>query len=131
MNLLCVIPKADFNEEKQMLLVAYCALVGKPFPTHLVDCLGMNYPNFFVVFIAMTWHELVWQCGNTVLFHFLFLWHCFQHEINITVYSHTPTYLQHTLISERTKSLSRFDFLLHVFASSQMFSHSSELASNS
>lgn len=45
MNLHCLIPRANFNEEKQTLLVAYCALVGRPIPAY---CLGMNYPNFFV-----------------------------------------------------------------------------------
>lgn len=53
MNLDRVIPKANFNEEKQKLLFAYCALVGRPFATYFEQksvCLGMNYPNFFVAF---------------------------------------------------------------------------------
>lgn len=53
MNLHCVIPRANFNEEKQTLLVAYCALVGRPIPAYFERngvCLGLNYPNFFVPF---------------------------------------------------------------------------------
>ncbi len=54
MNLHCVIPKANFNEEKQTLLVAYCALVGRPVTTYFEQktvCLRMNYSNIFVSFL--------------------------------------------------------------------------------
>lgn len=38
MNLYCVIPKANFNEEKQTLFVAYCALLGRPLPDLFPAC---------------------------------------------------------------------------------------------
>lgn len=49
MNLHSMIPKANFNEEKQTLLVAYCATVERPLLTYSEEnsvCLGINYPNF-------------------------------------------------------------------------------------
>lgn len=78
MNLHCVIPKANFDEEKQTLLLAYCALVGRPFPTHLVDSWSelSNVCAFF--FFAMTWRIFVWQCG--IILFYLFCGVVFNHK---------------------------------------------------
>lgn len=43
MNLHCVIPEANFNDEKQMLLVAYCAPVGRPI-SNVLRALKTNLP---------------------------------------------------------------------------------------
>lgn len=81
MNLHCVIPKANFNEEKQTLLLAYCALVGRPFPIHLVDCLGMNYQNFFVAFL---FHAMA-QISVAIQYYYILsiLWHWHYHELTL------------------------------------------------
>lgn len=43
-NFQCVMPKANFNEEKQMLLVAYSALLARTISTYFEQkSLVLNY----------------------------------------------------------------------------------------
>lgn len=51
MNLHCVIPKANFNEEKQTLLVAYCALVCRPIPIFFKQSSGYELSKRFCAFL--------------------------------------------------------------------------------